>query len=140
MTCVFCRLVDGAVPSRTVYRDDDVIAFLDANPLAAGHTLVMPVDHHERLEDLTTPLARTVWEVVHRLLEPVQDAVGADATTVAVNNGRTAGQEVPHVHCHIVPRFEEDGGGPIHAAMGPRPRLADDELRAIADSIASASS
>ena len=65
----------------------------------------------------------------------MQDAVDADAATVAVNDGPAAGQEVPHVHCHVVPRFEDDGGGPIHAAMGPRPSLSPDELDAIADRI-----
>lgn len=135
MACIFCRIAAGEAPSRTVYRDDGVMAFLDANPLAPGHTLVVPTEHHERLEDLPSPLARELFGVVHRLVGPVQDAVDADGSTVAVNNGAAAGQEVPHVHCHVVPRFADDGGGPIHAAMGPRPRLDDDELDGIAEGI-----
>lgn len=138
MACVFCRIAADEVPSRMIYRDDTVVAFLDANPLAPGHALVIPREHHGRLEDLSTDDAMDVFRAVHHLLEPIQDAVDAVASTVAVNNGSAAGQEVPHVHCHIVPRFEGDGGGPIHAAMGRQPRLDDDELDTIAERIADA--
>lgn len=138
MPCIFCRIAAGEAPSRTVYRTDDVVAFLDANPLAPGHTLVVPAEHHERLEDLSAALAGELFDAVHHLVGPVGTAVDADGSTVAVNNGPAAGQEVPHIHCHLVPRFADDGGGPIHAAMGPRPRLAADELDDIAAAISAA--
>lgn len=138
MDCVFCRIAAGEAPSHTIYRDDGFLAFLDVNPLAPGHTLVVPVTHHERLGALEPDAAAQLFRTVHHLLGPVQRAVDADGTTVAVNDGRPAGQEVPHVHFHVVPRFEGDGGGPIHAAMGDRPRLDDTELDAIADRIAEA--
>jgi len=133
--CLFCAIVDGEIPSRTVYEDDDVLAFLDANPLAPGHTLVIPKAHHEYVQDLPGDLAGAVFEVLHDLVDGVEAAVDADATTVAFNNGEAAGQEVPHVHGHIVPRFEDDGGGPVHAAFGERPELSDGELDEIADAI-----
>jgi len=138
MPCVFCRIAADEAPSRTVYRDGSVVAFLDANPLAPGHTLVVPVDHHERLEALSAELAADLFGAVHRLVAPVQAAVEADGCTVAVNDGPAAGQEVPHVHCHLVPRFAGDGGGPIHAAMGPRPHLDGAALDEIAAAIAAA--
>lgn len=138
MACIFCRIAADEAPSRTVYRAADVVAFLDANPLAPGHTLVVPTEHHERLEGLPEPLSRELFGVVHRLVDPIQAAVDADGSTVAVNNGSAAGQEVAHVHCHVVPRFSDDGGGPIHAAMGPRPQLGEDELDDIADRIGGA--
>ena len=65
-------------------------------------------------------------------------AVDADATTVAFNNGSAAGQEVPHVHGHVIPRFEGDGGAPIHAVAGDRPELGDDDLDRIADDVRNA--
>lgn len=134
--CIFCRIVAGEIPSRTVYEDDTVFAFLDANPLAPGHTLVIPKAHHERLNDLPVDLAHDVLDRLYQLVPQVERAVDADGTTVAFNNGPAAGQEVQHVHGHIVPRFENDGGGPIHAIAGQQPDLDDDELDEIADRIA----
>ncbi|MFC6837215.1 HIT family protein [Halomarina ordinaria] len=133
--CVFCAIVDDEIPSHTVYEDDAVLAFLDANPLAPGHTLVVPKAHHERLNDLPADRASRVFAAVHALVPAVEEAVDADATTVGFNNGTAAGQEVPHVHAHVVPRFDGDGGGPIHAAMGTRPDLSDEELADVAASI-----
>ncbi|WP_248895700.1 HIT family protein [Haloplanus halobius] len=133
--CIFCSIVDGDIPSYTVYEDDTVLAFLDANPLARGHTLVIPKAHHERVNDLPADLAGDVFAAVHDLTEQVEAAVDAPATTLAVNNGPGAGQEVPHVHAHIVPRFEGDGGRPIHAIVEDRPDVSDDELEDVAAAI-----
>jgi histidine triad (HIT) family protein len=133
--CIFCSIVDGDIPNRTVYEDDDVLAFLDANPLAEGHTLVIPKAHHETLNDLPADLGSEVLGQLHRLVPIVEDAVDADGSTVAFNNGEAAGQEVPHVHGHVVPRFEGDGGGPIHVIAGERPDLSDDELDALAEQL-----
>ena len=80
-------------------------------------------------------LSAAVFETVHDLVGDVEDAVDADAQTVAVNDGPAAGQEVPHMHVHIVPRFEGDGGGPIHAIAGARPDLSDEQLDDIAEDI-----
>jgi histidine triad (HIT) family protein len=136
--CIFCAIVDGTIPSRTVYEDDEVLAFLDANPLAPGHTLVIPKAHHAHLQDLPAELSAHLLEVLHGLVGPVEAAVDADATTVAFNNGEAAGQEVPHVHGHVVPRFEDDAGGPVHSMFGARPDLSEDELDDIAADIADA--
>jgi len=133
--CIFCRIVDGELPARVVYEDDDVLAFLDANPLAPGHTLVVPKAHHETLGDLPADEGEAVFAALHRLTPVVEDAVDADGSNVAFNNGEAAGQEVPHVHGHVIPRFEDDGGRPVHAVAGSRPDLSDDELDAIADDI-----
>jgi len=134
--CIFCAIVDGEIPSDTVYEDDEVLAFLDANPLAPGHTLVIPKTHHERLQDVPADLAASVFAGLHRVVPAVEDAVDADASNVAFNNGEAAGQEVPHVHGHVIPRFEGDGGAPVHAIAGDRPDLSDEERGDIATDIA----
>jgi histidine triad (HIT) family protein len=134
--CVFCGIVSGEIPGRIVHETEPAAAFLDANPLAAGHTLVVPTDHHERLNDLPADVARELYAAVQDVVPAVEAAVDAPATTVAFNNGTAAGQEVPHVHCHVVPRFEDDGAGPIHAAFGDRPDLDDGELDAVAADVA----
>lgn len=136
MPCIFCRIADGDAPGRIVHEDETTAAFLDANPLARGHTLVVPRDHHERLNDLPPDLAADVFATLHRLVGPVEEAVGADATTVGLNNGGAAGQEVPHVHAHVVPRFRGDGGGPIHSVAGRRPDLSEADLDDVEAAIA----
>lgn len=134
--CLFCQIADGEIPSQTVYEDDDVIAFLDVNPLARGHTLVVPTDHHERLQACPPETAAALWSCVHELLPAIEAATDADATTVGVNNGPAAGQEIPHTHVHLVPRHEGDGGGPIHAVAGDVPDIDDAELDSIGTAIA----
>ncbi len=133
--CIFCQIVDGELPSHTVYEDDETYAFLDANPLSRGHTLVIPKVHHERLDDMPTDLAASVFETLHTVVPAVEAAVDADATTVAFNDGEAAGQEVPHVHGHVVPRSEGDGGRPIHALVTDRPDVDDDDLARVADDV-----
>jgi histidine triad (HIT) family protein len=133
--CIFCQIVAGDIPGRTVYEDDTVLAFLDANPLSPGHTLVIPKAHHERLNDTPADVAGEVLSTLHDLVPAVEAAVDAPASTVAFNNGEVAGQEVPHVHGHVIPRFDDDGGRPIHALVNDRPDLSDDELDAIEDDI-----
>ncbi|MFW6382663.1 MAG: HIT domain-containing protein, partial [Haloferacaceae archaeon] len=108
--CIFCSIVAGDIPARTVYETDAVLAFLDANPLARGHTLVIPKSHARHVGDLDAALATELFDAVASLTPRIQDAVGADGANVGVNDGEAAGQEVPHVHVHVVPRFEGDGG------------------------------
>jgi histidine triad (HIT) family protein len=126
--CIFCAIVAGDIPGRVVRETETTLAFLDVNPLAPGHTLVVPKDHHARLADLPDDVAADVFREVHELVPRVEAAVDADATTVGINDGEAAGQEVPHVHAHIVPRFDGDGGHPIHAVAGDRPDLSDGEM------------
>ncbi|USZ67004.1 HIT family protein [Halorussus salilacus] len=133
--CIFCQIVEGDIPSRTVFEDDTAKAFLDANPLAPGHTLVVPKEHYETLSEVPEETAAHLFGVLHRLNTAVQNAVDAPAANVAFNDGPAAGQEVPHVHGHIIPRFEDDGGRPIHAVAGQRPDLSDEKLDEIAAEI-----
>lgn len=132
---IFRKILDGEIPSRDVYEDDDTYAFLDVNPLARGHTLVIPKEDAETLEDLDDGGA-ALFDTVRRLAPRVADAVGAPAYNIGLNNGEEAGQEVPHVHVHIVPRFDDDGGHPIHAIQPSPPSFDDDEMDGIQDAIA----
>ena len=137
MSTIFSQIIEGEIPAHIVYEDETTAAFLDANPLAQGHTLVVPKEEYGRVDDLPEDVAQDLFATVHRLVPAVEDAVDADATTVGFNNGEAAGQEIPHVHCHIVPRFEGDGGGNIHTMIGKQVDLDDDEFEGIAGEIKS---
>jgi histidine triad (HIT) family protein len=132
---VFERIIDGEIPAEIVHETDDVIAFLDANPLSRGHTLVVPKEPYGRLRETPPELSAAVFEAVRELTPAIEDAVDADATTVGINDGPAAGQEVPHLHVHIVPRFEGDGGGPIHAVVGGATDGEDADLEAVSAAI-----
>lgn len=134
---IFTKIVNGEIPARVVYEDETTMAFLDANPLAPGHTLVIPKAEYERLNDVPDDVAADLYATIHDLVPAIEASVDADATTVAFNNGEAAGQAVPHVHCHVVPRFEGDGGGSTHTIVSGAPDLADDELDDIAADIES---
>ena len=133
---IFEKIRDREIPGRIVHETETVIAFLDAHPLAPGHTLVVPKDPYEHLQDLPVELSAELFAVVHELTPSIEDAVAADASTIGINNGEAAGQEVPHVHVHIIPRFEGDDSGPIHAIAIDSPELSDAELDDIAAAIA----
>lgn len=135
MACLFCRIAAGEIPAEVVFRDGDAVAFLDISPLSRGHTLLIPKAHRTRLEDLSAGEAAAFFAAFHRLHGAVLKAAGATASTIGINNGPDAGQEVPHLHLHIVPRTPGDGGGPIHAVMRTRPAVTKEEIREIGERI-----
>ncbi len=133
--CLFCTIASGAIPSARVHDDDRLFAFLDINPLARGHTLVIPKRHAAKLEDLDAETSKGLLPAVSRITRAVCQAMDAPDATIAINNGPAAGQEVPHLHVHIIPRTPGDAGGPIHALFRRRASVARDELAGVADSI-----
>lgn len=121
MDCIFCKIVSGEAPAYRVYEDEMTLAFLDINPVADGHTLVVPKHHEARVERLPPEYYDAVWAAVRRLVPPIEAAMGASATNIDVHNGRAAGQLIPHVHVHIVPR-RTPGGVLTDVAQRVRPR------------------
>jgi histidine triad (HIT) family protein len=120
--CLFCAIATGRIASAELYQDDRVFAFLDINPLAPGHTLVVPKAHAERLETAAPSDAAAVLAAAQRLLPVLAAETGAPDFTLAFNNGPAAGQEVRHLHLHVVPRQAGDGAGPIHHLFPRGPR------------------
>ncbi len=133
--CIFCQIVAGEIPSHTVYENEHAHAFLDVNPLARGHTVVIPTDHYGRLGELPDDAAGGLFEAINDLTPAIEAAVDAPASTVAFNNGEEAGQEVPHAHCHVIPRFAGDGAGAVHSLFGGTEDPADGEMSDLADAI-----
>ena len=135
MPTIFEQIVDGEIPARIVHETDTTLAFLDANPLARGHTLVLPKEPYEQLHDLPAEISTAVFSVVHGFTPAIKGPAPARPPPNGHNNGPPAGQEIPHAHVHIIPRFEGDGGGPIHAISPTNPEPTEDELDAIEDAI-----
>lgn len=109
--CIFCEIVKKAAPASIVYEDDTVLAFLDIFPIIKGHTLVIPKKHFDSLEDCDEDVAKHLMAVIKKLNLAVKKSTKADGILNEVMNGEAAGQEVFHLHYHIVPRFYNDGFG-----------------------------
>jgi histidine triad (HIT) family protein len=110
LTHLFEKIAAGEIPSHRVYEDDVVYAFLDANPLSPGHTLIVPKERTERLPDLPSETAAAIGRVLPKIARAIVRATGASDFNVLVNNGSTAGQVIPHVHFHIIPKYEDGRG------------------------------
>lgn len=110
-SCVFCKIIVGQIPCMRVFEDDAALVFLDIGPLAEGHLLMVPKQHVERLDQMSPEQIMAVTRHLPMLGRALMKAVGAVAYNILQNNGRESGQEVPHVHFHIIPRKAGDGLG-----------------------------
>ena len=128
MDCIFCKIISGQIPSKIIQETTYSVAFLDAFPLAKGHTLVIPKNHHVKIQDMSDEENSDLFSLVHKVLSKVDKLTGA--TLVAIHNGKDAGQEVPHVHVHLVPRYAGDSAGPIHS-MFNRVKFSDSEIEQV---------
>ncbi len=114
--CIFCKIIAREIPSFGVRETEHTYAFLDINPVHPGHTLVVPKQHATDIFDIEPKSWSAVLEEVRALALSVQKATMADGLNIVMNNRRSAGQLVDHVHIHIIPRFNDDGlrGFPQH--------------------------
>ena len=105
--CIFCKIANKEIPAKVIYEDENTLAFLDINPRSKGHTLVIPKEHYETFdeipEDVATNLIKTIKKVVDIL-----KSLNPDGYNILNNNKPIAGQEVPHVHFHIIPRYNDE--------------------------------
>ena len=110
--CVFCEIVAGRAPASVVYRDDVCMAFMDTLPVNAGHLLIVPIKHATFLADLAPRTGGALFEAAQRLSDAVRKSgLRADGVNLLLADGEAAGQEVFHVHLHVLPRFLGDGFG-----------------------------
>ena len=107
--CVFCSIAKGEIRAKIVYDDAHFSAFLDINPANPGHILVIPKQHYEVLPQIPDELLGAYMKLLKILAAAVFEATQAQGVNIIQNNGVAAGQAVPHVHIHIIPRFENDG-------------------------------
>ncbi|NND87515.1 MAG: HIT domain-containing protein [Nitrosopumilus sp.] len=126
MDCIFCKIVSGEIPAKILSKTSQSISFLDAFPLAKGHVLVIPKNHHQKIQDMSSDENADLFSLVHKIISRVDSLTGS--TLLAVHNGKDAGQEVPHVHVHLVPRSSSDSAGAIHNMFDSELKLTESEI------------
>lgn len=117
--CIFCKIVAGALPCTKVYETEHIVAILDINPVARGHCLVLPKVHAEYLHELPLDAAVAMSAALPRVARALQLETRAAGYNIMNNNGPAAGQEVPHVHFHVIPRFPGDALRGIYKGLVP---------------------
>ncbi len=105
-SCIFCKIVGKQAPASIIYEDESVMAFLDIRPLNLGHALVIPKAHYFDIFDIPANELTNVHNVVKMVSCPIKKATGSDGISIIQQNGRAAGQDIFHLHVHVVPRFE----------------------------------
>jgi histidine triad (HIT) family protein len=106
--CIFCKIVAGAIPSHKVYEDEKVLAFLDIAPVHPGHTLVITKSHFANFEEINEEDLANLIKAVKRIGKAMKDGLGVEGYNMQVNNDPVAGQIIPHIHFHIIPRKKDD--------------------------------
>lgn len=115
--CLFCKIVSKEIASPIIYEDDHAIAFFDIMPRTPGHTLVVPKDHAPTIVQLPPNEVGPLFAVVKKMTALLVEKLGSDGATIGINQGRVAGQEVDHLHVHVMPRWAGDGGGSIQSIV-----------------------
>ena len=126
MDCILCKISNKEIPARIITDTKNSIAFLDAFPLSAGHTLVIPKNHYEKIQNMPNEISADLFSTVHKIIPKIDKISGA--TLLAIHDGKESGQEIPHVHVHLIPRQSGDLAGPVHSMFKNKPELSDEEL------------
>ena len=129
MDCIFCKIINKEIPAKIISETTDTLAFMDAFPLTKGHVLVIPKNHYEKIQDMPLEKNTALFETLRKVLLKVDKLT--NATLVAIHNGKESGQEIPHVHIHLIPRSSEDSVGPVHTMFKQLPKLSEEETNEI---------
>ena len=106
--CIFCKIANGEIPSRTIEENDMFKVVLDVAPATKGHALILPKDHYRNLYDLPEETAAEVMKTAKNLAIKMKEKLGCDGVNIVQNNEETAGQTVFHFHMHVIPRYQGD--------------------------------
>jgi len=107
--CIFCKIANGEIPSKTLYEDDMFRVILDLAPVAKGHALILPKNHAANLYELPENDAANALPLAKKMAIKMTNALNCDGFNLLQNNGEVAGQTVNHFHIHLIPRYENDG-------------------------------
>ena len=108
MDCIFCKIIDGQIPSNKVFENDDFIAILDAFPANEGHTLVIPKKHYKNIFEIDEKTISQAYVLAQKIPKAIKNTLNIENINILQNNGETAGQSVHHFHIHVIPRLKND--------------------------------
>ena len=116
--CLFCKIAAKQISAKITYEDNHTVAFLDIHPRAPGHTVVIPKEHAPTIIDLPDAEIGPLFSAVKKVAAQLKESDShPDGITIGVNQGRASGQEVDHLHVHLIPRWHNDGGGAIQSVV-----------------------
>lgn len=107
--CIFCKIAQGEIPSKTLYEDERFRVILDLGPIARGHALILPKEHAANLYELSDETAAAAFVLGKKMAGIMRDKLKCDGLNLLQNNGEVAGQTVNHFHLHVIPRYVDDG-------------------------------
>lgn len=109
--CIFCKLANGEITSRSIFEDEDFKVILDAAPATRGHALILPKEHADNLYQLSEEMTGRAFILAKNMAASMTESLGCQGFNIVQNNGKAAGQTVFHFHIHLVPRYTDDGQG-----------------------------
>lgn len=130
--CIFCKIANGEIPSRTLYEDDVFRVILDLSPATKGHALILPKNHFRNLYEIDEDTAAKVLPLAKKMAVAMTEKLGCDGFNVVQNNNEVAGQTVFHFHVHLIPRYTDDNQSLVMKPCGMTP----EEIDAVRDVIA----
>ncbi len=107
--CIFCKIINGEIPSHVLYEDEQFKVILDVNPATKGHALILPKEHYANLYELSEETAADAMKLAQRMMRKMTEKLDCDGFNIVQNNGEAAGQTVFHFHMHLIPRYKNDG-------------------------------
>lgn len=129
--CIFCKIANGEIPSRTLYEDEDFRVIMDMAPATKGHSLIMPKNHYKNIYEIADDTAAKVIPLAKKMAALMTEKLGADGFNIVQNNNEVAGQTVFHFHVHLIPRYNDDNQSLV---MKPQ-EMTDAQLDEIRDTI-----
>jgi len=120
--CLFCKIAAKKIPSAAIYEDGHAFAFLDIMPRSPGHTMVVPKMHAPNILELPDAEVGPLFLAVKRVAEMLSKSLAPDGITIGINQGRASGQEVDHLHVHLMPRWHEDSGSAVQSVVNNKPK------------------
>lgn len=129
MNCLFCKIAQKEISAEVVYEDENTIAVLDINPCSPGHAMILSKKHFVTILELELSEIGPIFFAVKKVVAMLKKTLSPDGFTIGINHGKTAGQAIEHLHIHIIPRYNNDGGGSIHNVVKNPPNDSLQEIK-----------